>query len=808
METLLPELRLALRTLWRTPGFTAAAAISIALGIGANTVIFSVVNAVLLRPLPYPEPDRLYSARANQSPLDMRDLREAARAQVAQAGVFAGWPADLVRNGEAVHVHGAVVSGGLFAALQVAPALGRLLDDRDDLPRAAPVAVISHRLFAGRLGSLPEAIGGELVLNGTPYTVVGVMPEGFVLPGPGEDPGSAAEVFVPFSLGYAEAAGARNARFSTAVVRLATGTTAAQAQAALAAAAARIVALYAEDKDRRFDLVPLRDKVVMRARPALLLLFGAVGLLLLVSCVNFANLLLARGLTRQRELAIRTAMGASRAQIARHLLVESLLLALLGGACGFVLAAWCLPALLALQPANALPPHRAGLDAAVLGFTLALSLLTGIIFGLVPALRGARVDLHLVLQQSAAQIAGGGEWLRRALVVCELSLCLVLLAGMGLLLRSFLNLTSAPLGFEPDAAVSLEVALPAARYGETARVRGFFAALLREAREAPGAAEVGLVSELPLGGSSISHDLVPEGREETGRPEVEAAVRLVSPGTFRALGILLLRGRAFGEDDGPGAPPVVVISDAFARRFFPGQDPIGKRLHWSHGEPGRGPPPWMTVVGVAGDIRHRSPELTEGPALYYPFAQNEMAWRRWTHLIARPAGGVSAGALLADLRARLHQLDPLLAPGDAETLRDVVAGSLAQRRFQMLLIALFAAVALVLAAVGIYGVVSYSVSRRTREFGVRIALGAERRHLLRLVLEQSLALVGVALFLGSGAAAAAVQLLAASLYGVGRSDPMTYVCTAIVLATVTLAASWLPARRAARVDPMAALREE
>ncbi len=796
MESLLQDVRQAIRSLRRTPGFTAAAVASLALGIGANSTIFSVVSAVLVRPLPYREAGQLYSLRGQQSRPDLTDVRDAS-SSFAAVGGFGGFPADLATPSGPEQVQAALVSGDLFGALGVRSAQGRALLPEDDARGAAPVVVISDAFLRTRLSGRTDAVGSSLTLSGKTYVVAGVMPPGFRLP-EGDS-----QLWLPLNAAYPEAADARGAHLLVAVLRLSPAVAREAAQAQLATLGRSLQQRYPEhDKDQRFPLQLLQDRVTHSVRGPLLLLLGAVGLLLLVACANFANLLLARGAGRRHELAVRAALGASRARLLRHLLTESTLLALLGGAAGLLLAAWLLPPLLALDPESLPRLASVELDARVFAFTLGVSLFTGLVFGLLPALQVSRLQLHGVLQEAAPTAAARGI-LRSLLVVGELALAVVLLAGAGLLLRSLVELQRAPLGFQPQGVLTLRVDLPGSRYSKIAAQTDLFDRVLAGVLAQPGVAEVGMVTELPLDGTHVDHNLQVEGAAPVKvGDEPEVGARIASPGYFRALQIPLLQGRLFEAADGASAPLVAVVNQRFARQLLAGKSALGARVRWAR----EARPDYMTVIGVVGDTRHDGLEEEQPPTLYVPYAQNTNAWHRWQNLVVRPRAG-SPLALAAAVKAQVFAGDPQLPVTRVRLLDEVVAGSLALRRFQLVLLSLFAALALVLGAVGIYGVVAYSVAQRTRELGLRLALGATRRQVVSLVVAHGLRLSLGGIALGLPGSLLLARLLSSTLYGVTPADVPTHLGIALLLGAVALAASYLPARRAARIEPMVALRQ-
>ena len=793
MTQLLEDVRAAFRSLRHARGFAAFVVASLALGVGASVTLFAVVDGVLLRPLPYPHAGRLVAFRREQSYPDAHDFEDQVQA-FESIGVFASWPADVRMAREPEQVPAALVSGDLLRTLGVAPARGRLLTVADDRKGAAPVVVVTQA-FAARA---EVEVGSTVSLSGRTFTVVGVMPAGFKLP-TGEG-----QIFVPMQVGYPEASEARVAHFMDSVARLRAGTSLGQAQAEVDAVGRRLGELYpASNRDRAFPLASLGDKVSRSVRDALLVLFAAVTLLLLLACTNFANLLLARGAERSSELAVRAALGADRGRLTRQLLAESVLLAVGGGAAGFLLARLALPVVLSLAPESLPRAQEISLDARVLAFAFGVALLTGLLFGLVPALRSSRVDLHTALKERKS--AGGPRpRLRQALVIVQVGLAAVLLAASGLLLRSLWALQSVGPGFNPTGALALRIDLPEARYSGVPLQTAFWDRLLGELHALPGVESAGFVSELPLAGSELTHDVVvahapppPEGAEPS------AGARVASPGYFEAMQIPLLRGRLLEASDVRGGLKVVVVNEAMVKTLFPGVDPLGARFRYAR-EPADA---WMTIVGVVGDVRHQRLDRPEVATVYVPYAQNSNPWHRWGELVIR-FHGPSPVALAAQVKERIWAVDPLLPVTRVRTLGEVVSASLEQRRFELLIFAAFAGLALLLSAAGVFGVVAYTVSRRTWEMGVRKALGAQSGRVLRLVLGEAVALLGTGAALGLLGALAAGKALAAVLYGVTPTDPLTLGATALVLLQVGLLASAVPALRAARVEPLVALREE
>ncbi|HET9449272.1 MAG TPA: ABC transporter permease [Aggregicoccus sp.] len=802
LERLWEDVQQTLRAARKAPAFTLGAVLTLALGIGANSALFTVLDAVLLRPLPYAQPAQLVTWEGNHSALDIEDFGARVPA-LASVGLFGEWPLDLAEGALPERVDGALVTGGLFPTLGVPAALGRTIVPADDREGAPPVVVLGHALWRNRFAAAPDILGRTLSLAGQPYTVVGVLPERFRLP-QGE-----AEAFVPARVAYAEGLAARGAHFLYPVARLRAGASLAQAQAAVDGVARQLRETHPEEtKEMTYVLQGLHERVVGPVRPALLVLLGAVGLVLLVACSTFANLLLARASGRHRELAVRSALGASRGRLVALLLSESVVLALAGAAAGLVLSLWVVDALQALAPEDIPGLAEARVGGVTLGFTAGMALLTGLLAGLVPALQASRPALRATLAEGGPTQAGGrgAARARQVLVGAQLALALMLLVGTGLLLRSLWRLQSVDLGFEPAGALSLRLDLPPTRYATQADQNPFLRGLLERARALPGVDSAGLVSELPLSGARLEHNIVVEGLPPVPPGEEPSAqARTVSEGYLETVRIPLLRGRTLRAGDDASAQRVAVVTRAFVQQFLRGQEPLGRRVRWARGDADA----WMTIVGVVGDIRHQSPDKVEGAALYVPFAQNEAPWKRWTHLVVRAPGGAAALAALAPaLQQQAAALDPLLPLTEPRTLEQVLGAALEDRRFQLALLGAFATLALVLAGLGVYGVTAFLVTQRTREFGIRLALGARGGAVLGLVMRQTLATVAAGCALGLLGSAALAGGLRAFLFGVQPLDPLTFGLLTLGLAAVALAASLLPAWRATRVDPALALRAQ
>jgi putative ABC transport system permease protein len=819
MDAFWRDLRFALRGLMRSPAFTAIAVLTLALGIGANTAIFSVINAVLLRPLAYADPDRLvtlassYSARGVPNvPVSAPELNDYRREVDALEDAAGSWPINinLTGYGEPERIAAAVTSPNLFRVLGVAPAVGRNFTDEDTGGRIGYVAIITYDLWQRRFGGDPAAIGKTLRLDDDPMTIIGVMPKGFRQPI--DNTSAPIELWAPIDLTSPDPdfVNNRQARVLSVVARLRPGRTLADVQRPLDALRERWYDQYPDAYSRtagwRVDAVPLAEREVGKVRPALLILLGAVGCVLLIGCANVANLLLARATTRGREIAIRTAMGGSRGAIVRQLLTESLLLAALGGALGLLLAVWGTSALSGLAALYLPRAGEIGIDRAVLGFTAALIVLTGIGFGLLPALQASRPDLQSVLKDAGKGMTAGARrgGLRSGLVVLEVALALVLLAGAGLLLRSFERLVRVEPGFTPDGLLTMQMWLSwpnqpeKGRYFTAQQRLAFYDRVVGAVEAVPGARQVALVSRLPLQGQNdASFDIIgrPVAPDE---PPRSAEFRIVSPNYFQTMQIPLIRGRTVGGESDSTAPVAVVINRTLAAKYWPNEDPIGRQLKLLGGRD-----LVANIVGVVGDVRQIRLDL---PAREEIFISIRRFTGQQVAFVIRTDGDperLAGGAVKA-----IRSVDPEQPVFGIRPMTRVLADAGAERRFSLLLLTLFAGIALVLSVIGIYGVMAYATSQRRHEIGIRMALGAGSREVLGLVLGQGMRLVGLGLALGLAGAWMLSRVLTSQLYGVSAKDPVTYLAVALLLGGVALTASYLPARRAVRVDPMASLRAE
>jgi len=812
MGTIWQDLRYGVRTLWKSPGFTYVAVLALALGIGANTAIFSVVNTVLLRPLPYNAPERLVwlweTSPRNDIPKEVasypnfNDWRQQNQNFEAVAAFSNTAPSLTGNDGEPERLPGAAVLGDFFTVLGIEPALGRKFLAEENEEGKHRVAILSHGLWQRRFGGDAGIVGRQIGVNGGQYTVVGVMPPNFKHPNP--EARRPVEMWLPLPVSE----GMRNGRrgdFLSVIARLKPGVSIEQSRAEMTTIAARLEQQYPDTNDGWSVIVqPLHQRFTGDVRPALLMLLGAVGFLLLIACANVANLLLARSSTRLKEIAIRTALGAGRGRIVRQLLTESVVLSLLGGALGLLVAFWGIDALLALSPGNIPRLESVGIDRQVLLFTLGVSLVTGIVFGLAPALTVSNPNLNEMMKESGRSSSEGGRGrrLRNALAVAEIALSLVLLVGAGLLIKSFLRLQDVKPGFNPENLLAVELVLPATKYAENPQVVNFYDQLLQQMAQQPGVQGATATSALPLGGGGDVFAFSVEGRTRASTERVpDAETRTISPDYFRTLQIPLRSGRLLDERDNENAPRAVVVSESLARKYFPGEDPVGKRI--TFGDPQASDVIWLNVVGIVGDVHQSGLDEEPYAQVYRSYRQSP---RRGLTVIVRTAGAPLG--MLDVLRSQVRALDPQQPLYNARTAEQVLDESISRPRFNMLLVTILAAVAMILATVGIYGVISYMVTQRTHEIGIRMALGARPLDVFRMVLRQGLliALLGV----GGGLVAsfALTRLLSSLLYDVRPTDLVTFASVSILLTAVVLLACYIPARRATRVDPMVALRYE
>ncbi len=815
MNALLQDLRYAVRLLLKNPGFALAAIVTLALGIGANTAIFSLIHSVLLRPLAYPEPDRLVRIWTN-APQQGRDMeqaaislprfeaiRDASQEVFAEIGVSSGTSLTLTGRGEeATQVDAAYVSERLFQTLGLQPLHGRAFLPEEDRPGGPKVVLISHPFWKKHFGGDPALTGQSITLDGAPHTVIGILPPRLSFPF------DRANMFIPRVFenpGITPAQLRQGTGFIVCTARLRPGVTLARANEAVQVIAGRYRQAFPGNVDASFGIkvIPFQEEIVGESRPAFYALAGAVGCVLLIACVNVANLLLARLARRRKEIAIRSALGADRKRLVQQFLTESVLLTTLAGGLGVLLALWCVDAIRGLGPEFIPRASEVRVDPVTLGFTLAVSLATGILLGLVPAWQAARGDVGEALQDASRGASGGVRQSRArgALLVAQVALSLVLLVGAGLLLTSLWRLQQVRLGFNPEGVLTAQLMLPAARYPEREKQADFFLRLTERLQAIPGVRRAATAIGAPLtdNGGTMFYAVIgrplPPVKE---RPAAKYCV--VSPDYFSTLEIPVLRGRAFTERDRGGTPPVMVINETMARRLFPDGNALGQRILCSVSDPTE-----TEVVGVVGDVRSRRVAEPAREEMYFSLIQRPDVYMTVLVRAANPAG---AEALAPSLRAAVRALDSDQPVAGIEPMKMLVSRSVADRRLTALLLAGFAGLALVLAAIGIYGVMAYAVAQRTREIGIRLALGAQRSDVFRLIVGGGMRLAGLGLVLGALAALGLTRLLSGLLFNVGANDPLTFSGVIGLLAAVALVANYLPARRAMRVNPTIALREE
>jgi putative ABC transport system permease protein len=800
------DVRYGMRVLVKSPVFTTVAVLSLALGIGANTAIFSVVNGILFRPLPYPESERIVAVwhtppqesfpgldRFTVSPGNYLDWKAQSQS-FEQMAVYEYLGLSLSTGDDPVSVTGAAVSPDFFSVLRSPAGRGRTFFPEEEQTGRNQVVVLSHGLWQRAFGADPNLVGRTLTLDSRSYTVVGVMPAGFEFP-------QEAELWVPLAWDGQQKQ-VRSIHDSLVVARLKPGVSLSQAQAEMSTISSRLEQQYPEEnKGWGAVVIPLQEDLVGDIRPALLVLFSAVGFVLLIACANVANLMLARGANRQKEIALRIALGATRGRVVRQLLTESVLLACLGGLLGLMLAGWGGEVLIRLSSGSLPNPGDIGLDRWALGFTMLVSLAAGVVAGIAPALQFANAEMSETLKQGTGRTGASiKQRTRKALVVCEVALSLILLIGAGLMIRSFWKLQSVDPGFDTSDTLTMTVVLPPTRYSEPQQQLAFLDRALEQIGAQPGVVSVGATTTLPLTGSGSKQPFTVEGRPAASVAEQPLAqTRYVTTDYFRAIGVPLRQGRFFSEQDREGGPQVVIVSEAMARQLWPGQDPIGKRLTPSfHLQQGA-----REVVGVVGDVKSSVSEAAAAATMYLPFRQTP---RPYMVFVTRTAS--DAGNFVQPVSKAVYAVDKEQALTNVRTMEQVLTDSMTGRRFNMTLLIVFAALALVLAAVGVYGVMNYSVVLRRRELGIRMALGAGTMDVLRLVLGQGLALTLMGVGVGLLGAYGLTRLMSSLLYGVAATDLLTFASVSGVLIAVGLLASYLPARRATKVDPMIALRSE
>jgi putative ABC transport system permease protein len=801
IETLFQDLRYSIRMLRRNPGFTFVAALTLALGIGANTAIFSVVNAVLLRPLPYHDPDRLVTASPYRRATDgytilsPNFLNWRAQSQsFEQMAAYTTATSDLTGGGEPERLTAGLVSAELFSTLGVPPALGRGFTATEDQLNGPPVVILSHRLWQRHFGGDPQLIGRAITLDGQSRRVIGVMPSGFQFP-------AELDLWLPLNL---DTSGSSKRMVIVNVVgRLKPGVTMEAARTDLTTILRREPRPSPNDNsDVQVRVIQLHERLVGDVQRALLALFGAVAFVLLIACANVANLLLARTSARQKEMAIRAAVGAGRLRLVRQLLAESLLLSLVGGGAGLFLATWSVKLLVRINPDGVARLQESSVDGRVLGFTCVVAVVTGLLAGVFPALQASKTDVNETLKvQSTIRPNGrGARHTLPSLMIAEIALALVLSIGAGLMIKSFMRLLAVPKGFNPEGVLTLVLSPSRAQYPSgSPQLRAYYEEALARVRAIPGVQSGSLTSFLPLAGRTYRK----MGFEIEGRGPIEGSfeVNCISPGYFGTMGLEMRSGRPITDQDGPGAPQVTVINETFARNFFPGENPIGRRLLF-------GPTP-KTIVGVAVDTRQNGLDQEVEPEIYTSYLQDGSSYMR---LVVRAASGQNSRAGLASLavaiRNQIRALEPNEPINQVITMDRRLSDSVAQRRYQTQLFGVFAAVALVIATVGVYGVISYGVGQRTHEIGIRMALGAQSGDVLRMVIGQGMRLTMIGAALGVAAALGLTRALESLLFDISVTDPVTFVSITLLLVIVALVASYIPARRATKVDPLQALRHE
>ena len=807
MKDLILDLRYSVRVLYKNYSFTAIALLALALGIGANTAIFSVVNAVLLRPLSFRDPQRLLviwenhqqrggAEREWSTPGDFRDFRDQAQS-FEHVTAMIGWGPTLTGQGEPEDLRGAGVSHDTFALLGINPILGRSFTPDEDRTGAERVVILSHQLWQRRFGADPQIAGKAVTLSGESYTVIGVMPRQFSFPILNQT-----DIWRPIEPLLAGIPGCdRGCIVIRLMAKLKPGVSIEAARSEMSSITEQIAERFPDtNKGVGATLVPLHQQLVGDVRPAMLVLLGAVGLVLLIACANVANLLLARAAAREKETAIRAALGASRFRLIRQHLTESTVLAVTGGALGLLIAFWMVDLLVSFAPTGTPRMDEVAINPVVLAFTLGVAILTGLAFGLAPALLSSKAHLSNALKEGGrdASATSRGARIRDLLVVSEVALSLMLLIGAGLLMKSFLNLQSVDPGFNPKNLLRVDVTVPRTRYPEPKHSQAFYRELLGGVAAVPGVEVAGAVSTLPLSGGGSDANFGIEGRPpaEAGREPV-AWYSSVTPDYFRAMGIHLLKGRELGDRDAADTPRVVMISETMAQRYFPDEEPVGKRLVFGGGKDLR------EIVGVVSDVKFFGLAKDSRPTMYFPHAQSPA---RRMSLVVRSS--TNPTALAAAIRGQVSSLDKDLAVSNVMTMEELVGTSIAEPRFILMLLGAFAAVAMLLSAIGVYGVISYSVTRRLHEIGVRMALGAQVKDVMRMVIGHGMALIIVGVSLGLLGSFALSRVMKTLLFGVSATDAATFASTALLLAVVGLGACFVPARRATKVDPMESLRCE
>jgi putative ABC transport system permease protein len=811
MQSILQDLRYSIRMFAKSPGFTLVALLALALGIGANTAIFSVVNDVLLRNLPYREPDRLVMVWENNRPRS-REMNVISPANYLnwqdqntvfeQMAAFNDRRFNLTDVGDPEEIPGQAVTVSLFPMLGVGPALGRAFSDEDAKPGAPPVVILGHGLWQRRFGGETRIVGDQITLNGNKFTVVGVMPAGFRFYIKEASFGRRVpEMWIP--VGFEASDRVHKGRYMAAIARLKPGVSLRQAQAEMSAIGSRLEAQYPEfDTGWGINLVPLPSQMTREIRLALIVLFAAVAFVLLIACANVANLILARASIRAREMSIRAALGANRSRLVRQLLTESLLLAVFGGLIGLLIASWGVDLLVSLAPADLIEMKSVSIDYRMLTFTLLTTVITGLAFGVIPALASSRLDLQDALKEGSRSASGGagGRRTRKALVVAEIAMTLLLLVGAGLLIRSLARLHSVDPGFDPRNLLTVRLILPGSKYREPQQVTGFYRDLIHRVETLPGVKSVGANAFPPFAGPGSATSFLIEGRPMPAAGESPVAdVRIVDANYFETMKIPFHDGRNFTDAETTESRHVVVVNQTLVRQYFPDENPLGKQLTInmkSENVPSE-------IIGVVGDVKHVGLDSEVRPMTYWPHPELPIGSMT---LMVRTSGDPMS--LVSALRNEVKAIDKDLPLSDVRTMEQLLAASTARSRFLAVLLAIFAALALTLACVGIYGVMSTTVSQRVREIGIRMALGARQADVVRMVVGQGMVLVGIGIAIGLTGALALTRLMSTLLFGVTATDPMTFASLAALLGVVALVACLVPALRATKVDPLLALRCE